>query len=168
MVNKFLITIFLFFGLIFIGYLLFPNFDFPRALPDSLQSKEPGDSESSLRRAYFTNMTREEVMGWYKTQFKWGYRLNYPPEVSSKVIRDQTKSTFLEEIVHPFRESIYINGFEPKDPMDAINIEGFSWRQKIIVRYVPSNILARTLIGIVSLVLVFILMKEYEKYIKTN
>ncbi len=168
MIKKFFVTLYLLISLAFIGYLILPNFDFPAPPPDSLQSREPADSESTLRRAYFTNLTREEVMSWYGDQFKWGYRLNYPPENASTIIRDQTRSTFLEEIVHPFRESLFINGFEPKDPKDAINIEGLPWRQKIIVRYIPSNVFVRVLVSLMSLVSIAVLVREYGKYVKSN
>lgn len=161
MIKK-IIYIFSFFILIIsLGYLFLPNPDFPNPPSDSLQSKEPADTEILLRRAYFTNYTRQQVLDWYQSQFKWGYWLNYPPEESSTIIRDQTRSTFLEEIVHPFRESLFVNGFEPKDPKDAVFIEGRAWRQKIIVRYVPSNVFVRILVGFLTLALAFVLMREY-------
>lgn len=165
------------FSILFLAYLVLPNPDFPTPPPDALQSKEPADSESTLRRAYFTNLNREEVMNWYKGEFTRSgfkgivlptYRLNYPPEIAATIIRDQTRSTFLEEIVHPFRESIYVNGFEPKEPKDAINIEGHAFRQKIIVRYVPSDMLTRIAISLMSLVSVAVLVREYAKYAKRN
>ena len=143
---------------LFFGYVLPRGPEFPRPLPDALQSQEPADTETPLRRAYFTNATSEEVMGHYQNLFK-GYRLNYPPEEAKTLIRDQTRSTFLEEIVHPLRESLYINGFEPKDPKDAIEIEGKPWRQKIIVRYVPSNTLTRVLVVVLSGALVALFLK---------
>lgn len=155
--------IYLLFVLVFVGYLSLPNFDFPAPLPDSLQSNEPADTETLLRRAYFTNYTREEVMDHYYKQIEKSsffdvplptYRLNYPPEEAQTIIRDQTRSTFLEEIVHPFRESVFVNGFEPKDPKDTIFIDGRLWRQKIIVRYIPSNLFVRLAIGILTLVLI--------------
>ncbi len=166
--NKFLAALFLFFSLVFLGYVVLPSPGFPAPPPGSLQSKEPADTESALRRAYFTNLSREEVMSWYKSQFKWGYRLNYPPETAASIIRDQTRSTFLEEIVHPFRESLFINGFEPKNPKDAINIEGLAWRQKIIIRYIPSNKFTRVVVSLMSLVSVAVLVREYGKYVKAN
>jgi hypothetical protein len=171
--NKFLVILFLLFSLFFLGYLLLPNPDFPSPPPGSLQSKEPADTETPLRRAYFTNLTREEVINHYKKEFNKGFsiytpRLNYPPEEAQTIIRDQTRSTFLEEIVHPFRESIYINGFEPREAKDAINIEGLPWRQKIIVRYVPSNEFIRIAIGLASLACLVILMREYGKYVKAD
>ncbi|KKU10540.1 MAG: hypothetical protein UX13_C0009G0002 [Candidatus Woesebacteria bacterium GW2011_GWB1_45_5] len=144
-------------------YVILPDPGFPDPPPDSLQSKEPADSEDPLRRAYFTNLTREEVIAHYKKEFKWGLRLNYPPEESSTIIRDQTRSTFLEEIVHPLRESIYVNGFEPKVAKDAIFIEGRDWRQKIIIKLVPSSVLIRVLIVTLSFVSGVLLIKEWLK-----
>ena len=89
------------------------------------------------------------------------FRLNYPPEEARTIIRDQTRSTFLEEIVHPLRESVFINGFEPKDPKDAIEIAGRSWRQKIIVRYVPSRLWLRLVLGLSTVFVMVVVFKEY-------
>jgi len=153
--------LFLTFSLLFFAYLSLPNPEFPTPPPDALQSDEPADTETSLRRAYFTNLTREEVMSHYKNQLTPAFRLNYPPEEARTIIRDQTRSTFLEEIVHPLRESVFINGFEPKDPKDAIEIAGRSWRQKIIVRYVPSSTWVRLVLGISTILAMVVVFKEY-------
>jgi len=159
------IIIILIFSVLFI-YTLIPNPKFPNPPEGALQSKEPGDSEDlSVRRAYFTNFTREEVMKHYQNEFK-GYRLNYPPEEAATIIRDQTRSTFLEEIVHPFRESFYVNGFEPKNPKDAIEIAGLPWRQKITVKYVPSNLILRSFVmiltGLATFLLAGVWMKKHD------
>ena len=161
--KKVLLFLISLFFLALLGYVVLPEPGFPAPPADALQSKEPADSESPLRRAYFKNFTREEVMSHYKKEFKWGLNLNYPPEESRTIIRDQTRSTFLEEIVHPLRESVFINGFEPKVEKDAINIEGLSWRQKIIVKLVPSNIFVRIAVVILSYVGSVILIKEWLK-----
>lgn len=168
----------IFFILIFsllLIYVLIPNPDFPMPPNDSIQSNEPADSETPLRRAYFTNFTREEVMKHYKDQFSkpmlFGislptYSFNYPPEESQTIIRDQTRSTFLEEIVHPFRESIYINGFEPKAQKDAIFIEGRSWRQKLIIKYAGSLVLVRAFIVVFTAIFTWLTIFELKKFIK--
>ncbi len=165
--SKFLL--FLIFVSLFI-YVSLPNPEFPQPPADSMQSTEPADVESPLRRAYFTNFTREEVINHYKKEFNKGFniytpRLNYPPEESATIIRDQTMSTFLEELVHPMRESIYINGFEPKSEKDTIIINGTRWRQKIIVKYVSSSRTFRILVLSLTLVVGLFLMREY-KYAK--
>jgi hypothetical protein len=175
MFNKILKIIFLFFCAVSFFYLSLPNFDFPAPPPDCLQSQEPADTETPLRRAYFTNYTREEVMNWYKGELSHSsflgiplptYRLNYPPEDSQTIIRDQTRTTFLEEVVHPFRESVYVNGFEPKNPKDAILIAGRSWRQKIIIRFVPSSLVVRIMTFVASASLIVILFEAWSKTIK--
>lgn len=158
--NGFLIIV----SLVLFFYLLLPSPDFPNPPPDAVQSKEPGDSEIlNIRRAYFTNYTREQVINHYKKEFSNlpFLRFNYPPEESQTIIRDQTRSTYLEELVHPLRESIYINGFEPKSEKDTITISGETWRQKIIVKQVNSNILSRLFVLALTLVVGFVLMREY-------
>lgn len=124
--------------------------EFPKPPNDFVQSFEPADVETPLRRGYYTNMTRQEVIAHYETEFNLGFiyspRLNYPPEEAQTIIRDQTKSTFLEEIAHPMRESLYINGFEPKEEQYAQFYEGTRYNQKIIVRYVPSQLIHRVLV----------------------
>lgn len=160
MIRKLFIILYIVFSIAFLWYLAMPGPEFPNPPTDALRSKEPADSETPLRRAYFTNLTREEVMAHYLKEFKWGIRLNYPPEEAKTIIRDQTRSTFLEEIVHPFRESIYINGFEPKNEKDAINIEGKSWRQKIIIKQVSSAPFARIFIGGLSLGLIWLIYRS--------
>lgn len=174
--NRIIKILFILFSTLFIIYLLLPNPTFPEPPPDALQSNESADTETPLRRAYFTNYTREEVMIHYKDQFEKpmifgiflpSYRLNYPPEEAQTIIRDQTRSTFLEEIVHPFRESVYINGFKPAYKKDAILIEGQDWYQKITVRFVPSNSFVRVVVVVLALVLVVVVVNEWEISIKS-
>lgn len=156
---------------VFLFYLWLPNPDFPEPTLDSLQSKEPADTETYLRRAYFTNFSRAEVLSNYQEQFKKSpfndillptYRLNYPPEEAQTIIRDQSKSTFLEEIAHPFRESVFVNGFEPKEEKDTIFIEGLNWRQKITVRFVPSNRWVRLIVGLAVVALISVLFNSWS------
>ena len=154
-------------SIIFIGYLSIKSPNFPKPPENTIQSFEPADVETPLRRGYYTNLTRREVMDHYMINtggisiagIKFPkYRLNYPPEEAQILIRDQARSTFLEEIVHPFRESFFINGYEPVEDKDLIEIDGRRWRQKIIVRYVPSNMLNRTLVGMLIVIITPILL----------
>src|SRR4030043_215810 len=157
---------------LFLFYLILPSPDFPEKLPNSVQSFEPADVETPLRRSYYTDYSRQEVMNYYFLEFQKSklfnlpfptYKLNYPPEDAQTLIRDQARSTFLEEIVHPFRESVYINGFEPKEKKDAVNIAGKIWRQKIIIKYAPSLIWIRLLLAIPTLILIPVLYWETKK-----
>jgi len=168
--KRILIAIFVLFCAISLGYISLPNFDFPKPPPDSLQSQEPGDTETPLRRAYFTNYTRSQVLDWYKGEFEGSsflgiklptYLMNYPPEDAQTIIRDQTRTTFLQEVVHPFRESFYINGFEPTAAKDAIFIGGKAWRQKIIIRFIPSLIWVRIAIFAGTAVFMVILFEAW-------
>lgn len=156
---------------VFLVYLLLPSPDFPAEPPQSLKSEEPADLETPRRRAYYTDLTRKEALEYYQQEFsksRFGirllsYRLNYPPEEARVVIRDQTQSTFLEEIVHPFRESLYVNGFEPKLDKDAIVVDGKHWRQKLIVRYVPNFAVVRLLVIIPALALFYLALREWRR-----
>lgn len=137
------------FALIGLVYQALPDSGFPEPPPTALQSNEPADTETPLRRAYFVNLTRKEIINHYTEEFSYlpTLRLNYPPEVSQTIIRDQTRSTYLEELAHPFRESIYINGFEPTEEKDEIIIGGKNFEQKIIIRFVPSDRAVRLVIS---------------------
>ena len=155
-------AIYLILSLIFVIYITLPSPQFPDSLPDALKSTEPADLETPLRRGYFTNAARDEVMEHYFNQFR-GYRLNYPPEESGTIIRDQTHSTFLEEIVHPFRESIYISGFEPKDTGNILTVGGLPWRQKVIVKHVPSSLIVRIIVSLLIVVSWPVVIREWFK-----
>lgn len=165
MVPKILFAIF---GIAFLIYLVIPEPSFPGSLWDFKASTEPADKETPLRRGYYTNLTREQVTSHYSKEFGWGIRLNYPPEDAQTLIRDQTRSTFLEEIVHPFRESIFVNGFEPKDSKDDIWYQGQHFRQKIIIRYVQSNMVVRLIIFSFAYIGFYFLVKEWKIFFKTT
>lgn len=128
-------------------YLVLPVRDFPEPPQPSLQSDEPGDTEDILRRSYFLDFSREEVINHYKKELSYMpfLRLNYPPEDAQTIIRDQTRSSYLEEITQPFKVSVFINGFIPKRPEDRILIEGKNFEQKITVRYIPTALSTRLL-----------------------
>lgn len=175
MIKKIFSILFVVFSAITLFYLSFPNFDFPSPPPGALRSQEPGDTETPLRRAYFTDYDRGQVMEWYKNQMSHSsflglplptYLLNYPPEDAQTLIRDQTRTTFLEEIVHPMRESLYVNGFEPSNPKDAVIIEGTHYRQKIIIKYVPSDLFVRfgVLVGLIAFVI--LIFNSWSKTLK--
>lgn len=135
-------------------YLVQPVGPFPEPPQPSLQSDEPGDSEDTLRRAYFLDYQREEIIQHYRSEVNYMpiLRLNYPPEEAQTIIRDQTRSSYLEEITQPFRLSVYVNGFVPTEEKDRILIKGQNFEQKITVRYVPSTL--QTRLTFFSLVLV--------------
>jgi hypothetical protein len=175
MVKKLVKILFVLFGIALLVYLAWPAPHFPDTLWDFQSSVEPADKESPLRRGYYTNLTREQLMEHYAKEFKWGERLNYPPENAQTIIRDQTKATFLEEIAHPMRESLFIAGNKVKPGKALFEIEGNKFTTKVIVRYVDSNVFVRLSVGILTLGLIWILggecvrtVKGYKKWISRS
>ncbi|MBI3397545.1 hypothetical protein HY045_03655, partial [Candidatus Woesebacteria bacterium] len=51
-------------------YVSLPEPTFPKPPPDAVQSMEDADVESTLRRAYFTNFDRAQVLDYYQNQFE--------------------------------------------------------------------------------------------------
>lgn len=149
------------FSIVFLTYLAWPARPFPNTLWDFESSTEPADKETPLRRGYYTNLTREQLMSHYKKEFGWGINLNYPPEEAQTIIRDQTKATFLEEVVHPMRESLFVAGNEFKPGKGIFRINEKEYKQKVIVKYIDSNIGVRIIVGILTLGLIWIITKEY-------
>jgi len=155
-----------------IYYLLVPGLSFPPAPPGGLQSDEPSDTESVYRRAYYTNLDRPAVLAYYENYFRpfkftllnhLEQRLNYPPEESQTLIRDQTRSSWLEEIYFPLRDSFLINGFYPTLPTEQININSIHFTNKIIVRYVPSHPVTRLTTLTLAVVCGYLLIREYAQ-----
>ena len=149
-------------------YLSFPLPKFPQPPNESLQSGEPADMESIYRRAYFVNLTRQQVLDHYQDQYGGliNYRLNYPPEEAYALVRDQTRSSYLEEIVLPWRGSLFVNGFVPTKPTEQINRNGVHYLAKVTVRFAPSHFVVRlTTLGMTALIGYF-LVKEYVDEIR--
>lgn len=145
-----------------IYYLLLPTPGFPPPPPGSYISQEPADTESVYRKAFYTNFSRDQLIDYYTGLFDQPFiRLNHPPEFSFEYIRDQTKSSWLEELVHIGKDSLYINGFYPTKPTEQINLNGVHYEAKITLRYIPSSPIPRlTVLGLASVAL-FWLAKEY-------
>lgn len=163
--------------LLALAYLLLPPPAEPPPLPNSTKSNLPIDTvEIPHLYAYFTNLSREEVMAFYQEHYSRsrflnfplpGLRLNHPPEYCWVVIRDTVHSSYLEEIVHPFRDSFYINGFESaNDPFVAPSqrrptsiYEGEEYKTKVTVLPVYSNPLIRIFL-LLAVIVVFVFLKR--------
>lgn len=144
-------------------YLLLPLPGFPPPPPGSLISNEPADTESIYRRAYYTHLSRSDIMAYYRNLIPLSLRLNHPPEEAYTFVRDQTRSSWLEELVHPFKDTTYINGFYPTKANEQINYNKIHYEAKITVRYVPSAPVTRlTVLGLVGISL-YLLIKEYVR-----
>lgn len=154
-------------------YLLLPTPSFPVPLSDSPQSNEKGDSKDlTHQKAYFTDSKRDQVLSHYQNEFDHisflgikipvpTYRLNYPPEEGRQLIQEQIRTSYLEEIVHPFRESIYVNGFVPSSEKDTIIVDKRQFYSKVNVRYVYSSVIVRVLLAASSFVVLMLLVKNW-------
>src|SRR3972149_3931485 len=163
MIKKIVRIFFILFGISLLIYLARPAPAFPKTLWDFEFSDEPADKESPMRRGYYTNLTREQLMDHYVREFGWGIRFNYPPEEAQTLIRDQTHATFLEEIAHPMRESLFVAGNKIQTDKYYFEINDKKFNQKVIVKYVDSNIFVRLSVGVLTLYLIWILGSEYVK-----
>jgi len=163
MIKNLVKILFVIFSIALLVYLAWPAPPFPSTLWDFRSSTEPADKESPMRRGYYTNLTREQLMSHYVKEFEWGERLNYPPENAQTLIRDQTKATFLEEIVHPMRESLFVAGNKVQSGKDPFEVNGKKFTTKVIVKYVNSNIFVRLSVGVLTLCLIWILGSEWVK-----
>ena len=172
MLKKIIVILFLLFGISLLVYLAWPAPAFPKPMSDFKVSTEPADQETVLRRGYYTNLDRNQITSYYAQQLKWGFKLNYPPEDAQTLIRDQTHATYLEEVVHPMRESLFITGNEVQPGKAMFTVDGKNYSQKVIIKYNTSNAILRFTIGLLTLGLIWILgsqtvttVKDYKKWI---
>lgn len=156
---------FIIFSIFLLVYMVWPGpskiSDFV-PLPDSIKSKLEGDTiQIPNVSAYFSNNFRENVLPFYRKDY-WKltklpfppFKLNYPPEHSWITIKKHTDSTYLEELVYPLRDSLYVNGFEPfySDGQPKywgatkFEVEGKSLFTKTTLRFYPSPIWVRLLV----------------------
>lgn len=97
-----------------VSYLLLPTPYLP-ALTDSARSVEPGDTVQLQNvTAFYSNLTRAQVLNFYKAYYSGPFRiiLNHPPETARTIIKDTIQTYYLYEFSLPFRETLYINGYE--------------------------------------------------------
>ena len=171
MIKKILISGLVIFNFLAVFYLISPTSILPD-LPNSAKSDLPGDTvQISNVSAYFTNMTRTEVMNFYKAYYSGLFRinLNHPPEKAKDIIVNTIQSYYLEEFVLPFKESLYVNGFEWENDVftkpenrskNKLIYHDKEYKAKITIRRFPTNIQSRliaffvTEIGVIALVLV--------------
>ena len=145
-------------------YLLWPTPGFPPPPAGVLVSIEPADTETVYRRAYYTHLTRDEIISYYKSVWSWPFiRLITPPEDAQTVIRDQTRSSWLEEFVHPLKDSLYVNGFYPTKPTEQINIDSVHWEGKITLHYFPSHPITRLMVLALAAFAAYLLIHEYAQ-----
>ncbi len=174
-------------GILFTFYLLLPGPKLPPpGLPGGLKSTEPGDTvQIENLSAYFTNKDRKEVVSFYEDYFSHSgflniplptLKLNHRPEYAKRVIKDTIQTYYFEELVHPFRESLFINGFdwqkdvftsEESKAKNKLKAGGQIWQAKATLYWFPSNVFIRTGIFWLAWGLVWFIGKETVKELKT-
>lgn len=150
--------------LIGIIYLSLPNAAYPD-LSTGVRSDEPGDTiQNPDQKAFYTNSNRIEALNKLQKGFEQkifgytipSYRLNYRPEETAEFVREQIQSSYIEEIIYPLRESLFVNGFEPDNypryknitPEDRPTIEfyGITYYSKVTLKPIYSSLWSRLLV----------------------
>lgn len=167
-------------------YLVLPSPSYPD-LRDAGRSDEPGDTwQHPDQKGFYTNLDRTQVLTDLQNKFSIklnslnvpSYRLNYRPEEAFDYVRDQLQSYYLEEIVYPLRESLYVNGWEPKkSPQYAglpaksipdISLHGVPYSAKITLRPVSSPVWARILVWTLIFPATYFVYLSFKKSLAKN
>ncbi len=174
-------------GLIYIigvVYLVLPTPQTPD-LSSAVRSDEAGDTwQHPDQKGFYTDMTRAQVIREMQSKFVTkifnisipSYRLNYRPEESFEYVRDQVPSNYLEEIVYPMKDSLFVNGWEPKNApinrnIDPKYIPGNLFKEnyylsKVTLRPVSSPVYARLLIWTLIFPATYLVFKSLKKSLK--
>ena len=163
--------VFIIFSVSLLIYMIWPGpgkiSDF-KALRNSYKSTLAGDTYQIPNvTAYFSDYYRQFVVAYYQNNYQQDshlpfppMRLNHPPEYAWNVIKKYTDSTYLEELVYPLRDSLYVNGFEPFYEDGSPKFWGSAefnegnnlWYTKTTLRFYPSKTIIKILVwfGIIS------------------
>lgn len=157
--------IFIIFAVLLLIYILWPGpsrISQFSVLPDSAKSTLSGDTVQIPNvSGYFSNNFRDFVVPFYIKDYQKNsfflfppLRLNHPPEYSWAAIKKHTETTYLEELVYPLRDSLYVNGYEIFHPdgthifysVPKLEEAGKEWFTKTTLRLYTSNILIRIIV----------------------
>lgn len=134
-------------------------------LDTAIRSDEEGDTwQNPDQKGFYSNILRKEVMTEMRNKFSISlfgiripsYTLNYRPEDTREFVREQIPSYYLEEIVYPFRDSLFVNGWEPTNSPIYRNLPAESvpmiiykdkiYLSKVTLKPVTSPVWARILV----------------------
>ena len=171
-------------AIIFLLYLLAPG---PRLigdfnpLPVSFKSTYPGDTwQVENISAYYSDNYRDTAITFYGKLYSEQtflpikpIRLNYPPEFAYVAIKVQTQSTYLEELVYPMRDSLFVNGLEPFEKSGEPRYEGafpfiegnVEYLTKVTLRYYTSPVWARLVLWAGVVVSIYLLSKMTRRIV---
>jgi hypothetical protein len=179
MIKKVSFLFLIVFNILVIVYLLSPVPNLPD-LENSVKSDLPGDTVQITNvSGYFTNLSRQEVINFYKNKYQGLFRisLNHPPEKAKEIILDTIPSYYLEELVLPFKESLYINGFEwekdvftkpEKRIKNRIYYQDQEYSSKITIRRFPVPIFDRLFTFFITETGIIFAFFVYKKLLKRN
>lgn len=163
MIQKIILVVIFFIGLVYIAWPIKGSIDNIPALPGALKSKEPGDTHQNPNiSAYFSDFRRKYIIDFYRDDFEQltilgvkipAIKLNHPPEEAYLYIRDQQQSMYLEQFIYPMREALYVNGIEPFNDkgkpfyqgITHIKVDGTVYNTKTTLRYYPSGLFDRVM-----------------------
>ncbi|KKS42501.1 MAG: hypothetical protein UV06_C0011G0005 [Candidatus Collierbacteria bacterium GW2011_GWA2_42_17] len=180
---------YLFAGAVFIlgiVYLTLPTPATPE-LSHAERSNEPGDTwQNPEQKGFYTNSDRATVIGEMQSEYAIklngftipSYRLNYRPEESFEMVRDQLDSYYLEEIVYPLRNSLFVNGWEPiHSPRFAdrelkeipmISFNGIPYISKVTLKPVNSPVWARLFVWTLIFPATYLVYFSFKKSLDKN
>lgn len=157
--------------------------DFP-PLPNSVKSTLEGDTiQIPNVAAYFSYNYRDFTIPYYTyfyfkgTGLPFGpIELTYPPEFAYTAIKDQTHSTYLQELVYPLRDSLFINGYEPFnkngtpkfDSASLMGVNAINYDTKATLRFYPSSYLVRILVWLGINIAIICLWKLSREVIRSE
>ncbi len=163
------------FNVLTVIYLVSPTPTLP-PLVNAVKSDLPGDTiQLKNVSAYFTNQTRTEVINFYKGNYGGLFRikLNHPPEKAKEIIRDTTQTYYLEEFILPFKESVFVNGYEwqndvftkpDKRIVNKILYNKKEYSSKVTIKIFPTSIAQRLFSFFyteASIIIIIFLLRKY-------
>lgn len=156
----------------------------PDLLP-STRSTEEGDTiQNPDQKGFYTYLTRKEAILQMQSKYALSifgqkipsYRLNYRPEEAFGMVRDQLKSSYLEEIVYPMRDSLFVNGWEPenapmysntpKDMIPGLYFENVAYFSKVTIKPNHSSLFSRIFIWTIIFPATYLVFLSLKKSLK--
>ena len=177
MIKKIFLSLLVILNIIFVLYLIAPTPEL-KELPNSAKSNLPGDTVQLKNvTGYYTNLSRTEVMNFYQSIYSFPFliRLNHPPEKAKEIFRDTMQSYYIEEFIIPFKESIFINGFEwekdvftkpDKRIKNKLIYNDITYPSKINTKIYYTNVYTRVIaffITEIGLYLIFLSIRKFNK-----
>ncbi len=179
MITKIFATIVIIFNIIFVIYLISPTPTL-KPLPHSVLSTLPGDT-TQLKNVtgYYTNLSRSEVMNFYQSLYSFPLliRINHPPEKAKEIFRDTMQSYYIEEFIIPFKQSLFVNGYEwEKDvftkPEKRIQFKliynNITYQSKINTKVYDTSIYIRLIVLFASEIGIYLIFWCYSRFFKKN